>query len=90
MANAAQQELPPGWFRVDHQAPAGDYRVYHGPQGEKVRSKVKAWEAYNQSLNAVQQEPATQPPAALATPFELSGLAAASPAGGEGWGGNSL
>jgi len=70
MANAAQQELPPGWSRVDHQAPAGDYRVYHGPQGEKVRSKVKAWDAYCKSHNAAQQEPA------IPIPFVHSELAA--------------
>jgi hypothetical protein len=65
-------ELPPGWSTVDHQAPAGPYKVYHGPQGEKVRSKVKAWDAYCKSHNAAQQEPA------IPIPFVHSELAAGS------------
>lgn len=41
-----QVGLPEGWTAVRHEAPAGPYFVYHGPAGEKVRSKVKAWRVF--------------------------------------------
>ena len=42
--------LPPGWSAVRHEAPAGPYFVYHGPRGQRVRSKTQAWRQHSQDL----------------------------------------
>ena len=44
--------LPEGWRTVRHAAPAGAYFVYHGPNGLKVRSKVRAWRLHMQAGGA--------------------------------------
>ena len=39
---AKSQELPFGWHVVSHDAPAGAYKVFHGPAGERARSIPEA------------------------------------------------
>ena len=47
-----RNDLPPGWTTVRHEAPAGPYFVYHGPDGEKLRSKARAWQLYDAPRNS--------------------------------------
>ena len=44
--------LPDGWSAVRHEAPAGAYYVYHGPKGQKVRSKAQAWRLHEKASGA--------------------------------------
>ena len=52
MSSAEQRTaLPPGWTTVRHEAPAGR-TVYHGPKGQRVRSKTQAWRSHEQQFTS--------------------------------------
>ena len=65
---AAQGGLPDGWSSVRHEAPAGAYIVYHGPTGQKVRSKAQAWRLHEEAeAQAAQSMPLPDSPSLAAS-----------------------
>ena len=52
--------LPEGWSTVRHEAPAGAYNVYHGPSGQKLRSKAQAWRVHEEALQEAEDAAAKE------------------------------
>ena len=61
-SGSSSKALPDGWSEVRHDAKAGPYKSFHGPNGERARSKSEAWRLASISKEGNEEEAAETEP----------------------------